>query len=288
MKARTTFHGLEAEVLSLSKKGDGSHRVLKVMHEGRPLILKCYGLKVGPLHAALRQYGVRLIIGKSAYSVAGRFNTERRVLELWRREGFDVPGISAPSFLSEIAQPCLALEWIPGPTLASVLRSPDESLGRKRELIEKFAQVMGKRHERAIALREPSFMFEHPTFNHVIVSGDRLVHFDFEIAFTQKNNIERIARHELAGFLYAMPRSNREHFPCLLEALVTAYPDRARIKQALTELKAFGTVPLLGWLEVFQKYFRFFKRYKKISAEAGALDALLAAQAGQQNYNRCD
>ncbi|MEI6125856.1 MAG: hypothetical protein WCQ99_04805 [Pseudomonadota bacterium] len=288
MKARTMFHGLEAEVLSLSRKGDGNHRVLKVLYEGRPLILKCYGLKVGRLRAALRQYGVRLLIGKSAYSVEGRFQTERRVLELWRREGFDVPRVSTPAFLSKINQPCLALEWISGPTLAGVLRSPEESLDRKKELIKKFAQAMGERHERALSLREPQFMFEHPTFNHVIVSGDRLVHFDFEIAFTQKNNIERIARHEIAGFLYAMPRSNREHFPCLLESLVTAYPDRPRIKQTLTELKTFGTVPLLGWLELFQKYFRFFKRYKKISDEAGSLDTLLAAEAGQENYKRCN
>jgi tRNA A-37 threonylcarbamoyl transferase component Bud32 len=275
MHEHILFHGREAEVLSLSKKGDGTHRVLKLLYKGTPLILKCYGLKTGRLQAALRQYGVRLIIGKSAYSVAGRFHTESEVLALWRREGFDVPGVLSPDFLSDIRQPCLAMEWIPGPTLAAMLRSTEISLDRKKELVAQFAGVMGRRHDRAIAIKEPRLIFEHPTFNHVIVSGDRLVHFDFEIAFTAAGNIERVVRHELAGFLFALPRSHREHFPLLLETLVVSYPDRSRMQQALQELQKYGTVPLLGWLEIFQKYFRLFKRYKKVAAETAMLESLV-------------
>lgn len=275
MKERITFHGLEAEVLSLSKKGDGTHRVLKVVYEGKPLVLKCYGLKTGRLQAFLRQYGVRLLIGKSAYSVEGRFHTEGEVLKLWRREGFDVPELFTPQFLDDIPQPCLALEWVPGSTLASVLRSPEASLDQKQALICRFADVMGRRHRRAIETGEPRLIFEHPTFNHIIVAGERLVHFDFEIAFTLKQNVERLVRHELGGFLYAMPRSHREHSPKLLETFVGAYPHRPRMKQVLSELRQYGTVPLAGWLELFQKCFRYFTRYNKIAEAARILDTSL-------------
>jgi len=280
MKTSFAIAGLDASVLGLSKNGDGTHQVLRVQYEGNPIVLKCYGLKVTRLSAVLRQHGVRLLIGKSAYTAKRRCKTEREVLALWRREGFDVPELLAPAFLSKISQPCLAMAWIPGQTLAAVFRGNETPLERKQELLARFAQEMYKRHERALALREPRLMYEHPTFTHIIASGDRLVHYDFEITFTHKNNIDRLIRHEIAGFFSSLPRSNSEHFPELLNVLVSAYPGRERMAKTLTELKTFGTVPLLGWLEVFQKYFSFFSRYKKRAAETETLERLIRLTQG--------
>ena len=87
------FLGMKAEVLAMSKRGDGTHRVLKVDYQGEPVVVKCYGLKGSWLQALSRQFGSRLLLGKSTYTARGRQNTERAVLELWRREGFDVPRV---------------------------------------------------------------------------------------------------------------------------------------------------------------------------------------------------
>ena len=276
MKTPTTFHGYEAHVLSISENGDGTHRVLTIEHEGAPLAIKCYGRKTGRLQAALRQYGVRHIIGKSDYSTNGRFQTERSVLKLWRSLGFDVPEILSPDFLAGIQQPCLALEWISGPTLAEVVRDPETPLEHKQELIARFAAITGKRHEEALRLREPRLLFEHPTFSHVFVSNERLVHFDFELVFTRTDCVERTIRHETAGFLKAVLRADSAISAELMQSFIAAYPDKHRIKKIVYDLQRFGTVPFLGWMEKFPGFFSLSKRYRIMAKKARGLEKLIA------------
>jgi hypothetical protein len=266
LKNQTTFLGMKAEVLAMSKRGDGSHRVLKVDYRGEPVVVKCYGLKGSRLQALSRQFGSRLLLGKSTYTARGRRRTERSVLDLWQREGFDVPGVRDIDVLAGAGQPCLAME--------KLIRSADVPRVRKQELIARFAETSGRRHDRAIALSEPALVFKHPTFSHIIVSGDRLVHFDFEQALTHKSGIERYIRHEIAGFLHALPRADRGLFLDLFTAFSTHYPDRQRLDMVISELQRFGTVPLARWLEPFGGLFLRFKRYKKMAGLARAFAAM--------------
>ena len=272
-KNYTTFLGMKAEVLAMSKRGDGSHRVLKIDYRGEPAVVKCYGLKGSRLQALSRQFGSRLLLGKSTYTARGRYATERTVLELWRREGFDVPRVLDIPELAGAGQPCLAMEFVPGELMSKVIRSADEPLARKKELVARFAETAGRRHSRALELAEPGLVFKHPTFSHIIVSGERLVHFDFEQALTHKSGIERYIRHEIAGFLHALPRADRELFLDLFTAFSTHYPDRQRLDMVISELQRFGTVPLAAWLEPFGGLFLRFKRYKKMAGLARAFAA---------------
>ncbi|MCJ7616368.1 MAG: hypothetical protein MUO43_07515 [Desulfobacterales bacterium] len=251
-----------AEVLDVSTRGDGHHRVLKVIHKERPLVLKCYGLKRSRIRTIIKQFGYFMVEGKSSFSASGRCKTEREVLELWRSEGFDVPQLFFPDFLSNISIPCLAMEWIPGKTLAEVFQDCEIPLSRKKELIERFAGVLGNRHKRALKLQDYRFIFGHPTFSHVMLSGDRMVHFDFEIVY-RKGHMESIIRREISGFIYSLAKSSKSQFPDLLKTLVSAYPDYSRIGLALNELQRYGAVPVMGWLKIYFKYFNRSKRYRR-------------------------
>ena len=264
---------MQAEVLAMSKRGDGSHRVLKINYRGEPLVVKCYGLKGSRLQALSRQFGSRLLLGKSTYTAQGRRNTERSVLELWRREGFDVPAVRDIDLQGTAGQPCLALEWVSGVLMSKLIRADDVPRSRKLDLVARFAETAGRRHSRAIELSEPGLIFKHPTFSHIIVSDGRLVHFDFEQALTHRKGIERYIRHEIAGFLHALPRADRELFLDLFTAFSTHYPDRQRLDMVISELQRFGTVPLAPWLEPFGALFLRFKRYKKIAGLARAFAA---------------
>ncbi len=264
----TTFLGMPAEVLAASKRGDGTHRVLKVDFQGTPLVLKCYGLKGSRLQALLRQFGSRLLLGKSTYTSRGRYATERAVLELWRREGFDAPAVLDLALLEKAGQPCLAMEFVPGELLSKLIRAEDVALVRKKELVARFAEIAGRRHARALELSEPGLVFKHPTFSHVIVSGERLFHFDFEQALTHAGSIERYIRHEIAGFLHALPRSDTALFTELFSAFSASYPDRQRLALVIAELQRFGTVPLAAWLEPLGFLFMRFKRYRKMAGLA--------------------
>jgi tRNA A-37 threonylcarbamoyl transferase component Bud32 len=272
-KKHTAFLGMKAEVLATSKRGDGSHRVLKIDYRGEPIVVKCYGLKGGRLQALSRQFGSRLLLGKSTYTARGRCATERAVLELWRREGFGVPEVRNIDLPGTAGQPCLAMEWVPGPLLSKIIRAADEPLTGKKKLIAVFAETAGRRHARALELREPGLIFKHPTFSHIIVSDGRLVHFDFEQALTHAGSIERYIRHEIAGFLHALPRADRELFFELFAAFSSSYPDRQRLDMVISELQRFGTVPLAAWLEPFGSLFLCFKRYKKMAGLARSFAA---------------
>jgi hypothetical protein len=254
---------MQAEVLDISRRGDGRHRVVKVVHNGAPLVLKLYGLKRGRLQTVIRQFFEGLGGAKSSFSVFGRMQTERAVLDLWRREGFAVPKLIYPDFLSRIPQPCLAMEWIPGKTLADVLKSSEVSLSHKQELVEKFVRVMGKRHARALELQDIRLIPEHPTFAHIFVAEDRLVQYDFEIVFTAKRDLVRVVRYELGRLLYSLEKLSKEQFPILVQTLAAAYPDRMLLDRVMDDLLKFGTIPITGWLEKFPFFFRLSKKYRK-------------------------
>lgn len=238
----------QAELLDVSDRGDGRHRVLKVEHQGEVYILKCYGLKRSRFRTALRQFGSLYLVGKSSISPKARMETEQKTLSLWRREGFDAPkayGVDAPQYA-----PCLGMEYVKGPLLSQVFQDPQQPMERKLDLMTRFAKKLCERHARALTLNEPGLLFEHPTFTHVILSNDRFVCFDFEIVFTWKKDLQRLVRREIAGFCRSLVRrASEDQGQSLINAFVAAYPKRSDIERMNQELKQYGSVPVLKILD---------------------------------------
>ena len=253
----------QARVLNVSKRGDGRQRIIKVPYGQRFLILKCYGLKRSRLRAFFREFGSRAVVRKSSITARSRHDTELAVLALWKREGFDVPAVYPLPVLPKGFPCCTAMEWIPGPTIATVLQDKGTSLARKREIITRYAGMWGKRHARALELREPRLLQENPTLSHVFFSDNRLVHFDFEIVFTRKNDLERLVRREIAGVLESMAKTSGDDFTPLLDTLLENYPDLSHFRKTAWEIFHYGTVPMLGWTAGLHRFTRKRKRYRK-------------------------
>lgn len=271
VKTPLTVWDCEAEILSSNKKGDGTHRVLKINDNGTPLVLKCYGRTRSRIESVLKLCGIRLLVGKTSTSARGRYLTEQAVLSLLDREGFAVPKIRSFHRTLASSQLCLALEWIPGCTLAEIVRSEKQSLEAKQELLSRCGTDMRQRHDRAIALCEPRLVFEHPSLHHVIVSNGRLVYTDFEITYCRSEDIERLARREIAGFLYSLARANWLLFQPLFKAFTQGYGDSARLEAMVNELRRYGTVPVAGWLTRLSFLFRIKRRHRRIAAAANRL-----------------
>lgn len=271
--------GRAVEILSANKKGDGTHRVLKVNDNGTPIVLKCYGRTRSRIEAALKFFGVRLVVGKTATSARARQATERAVLGLLKQEGFSVPEILSPEWIRDIRQPCLALEWIPGRSLAEIVRSAQESLEIKECLLSECGTKMRQRHDRAVALQEPRLVFEHPSLHHVLVSDGRLVYTDFEITYRRGRDIERIAQREIAGFLYSLARAQWALFQPLFIAFSEGYGNAVRLRAMIRELRKYGTVPVAGWAALFPIIFRATRRHRRIAAAARSLRVLSASDA---------
>ena len=235
------------------------------MDGSTPLVLKLYGRKRSDLSTGLRNYLSLFDVGQSSFSTHARFQTEREVLALWQREGFDVPEVYSPAFLAGFDQPCTAMEWIPGQTLTKLIHDTTIPLDRKKEVISRFCQEMAGRHERALGRQEVRLLLFHPNLSRILVSNDRLVYLDFEVVYTPKTDLERIAGKEIAGFLYALARcAPRQQLHSLMECFIKAYPDKARMAFVLEELRRFGTIPVYGWLKLFPFMFSFYSKVPKV------------------------
>jgi len=253
----------EAQVLNTSRRGDGRQRVMKVVHHEKFVVLKCYGLKRTRLKVLFRQLGSLFLVRKSSITAKARHATELDVLALWKREGFDVPEIYPLPEIPQNIPYCIAMEWIPCPTVAEVLQDDKKSLAFKKEVIARYARVWGKRHALALKLGEPRLLQENPTLSHVFVSRDRLVHFDFEMVFTRKKDLKRLVRREIVGILRSMSKASGDSFSPLLDTLLDAYPDLSYFRQTARELLLYGTVPVMGWTAIFHRLTRRKKRYRK-------------------------
>lgn len=250
----------QAEVLDVSRRGDGRQRVLKVEHEGRPLVLKCYGLKRSRMRVVARQFGSLFLVGKSSIRAEARRATELDVLRLWDEEGFGVPEVyDLPGLPDDV--PCIAMEYIPAPTVNDLLKDPARPLEVKQKIISRYAEVWSRRHARAVQLREPRLLLENPTLDHVFVHGMRMVHFDFEIVFTRTTDLERLARREIAGILWSMAKMSGSDFSPLLDAVLTAYPDHTLFEQTANDLLTYGNVPVIGWTAWLSRLTRNRERY---------------------------
>jgi len=252
-----------AQTLNISRRGDGRQRVIKVAHDEKFVVLKYYGLKRSRLTVLFRQLGSLFLVRKSSITAKARHDTELDVLALWKREGFDVPEIYPLPELPQNIPYCIAMEWIPWPTVAEVLQDDQKSLAFKKEVIARYARVWGKRHAHALELGEPRLLQEHPTLSHVFVSRDRLVHFDFEIVFTREKDLERLVRREIVGILRSMAKTSGDSFYPLLDTLLDVYPDLSHFRQTACELLRYGTVPVVGWTAMFHRLMRRKKRYSK-------------------------
>lgn len=200
--------GCDATLLASGARGDGRHFVVRTRIDGRDLVVKLYGRKRDAVRDFLRDLGQRLLVGKSGVRADRRAATERRVLALWRREGFDVPqlieGVRLPA---GIRQPSVVMEYVPGRTLDALVADASVALEVKRRIVTRLAREVARRHARARELREPLLVQLHASLGHVLhVAGDergppeRLVTFDFEVAFTRRRGLETKLRRELTHY----------------------------------------------------------------------------------------
>jgi hypothetical protein len=227
-------NGLDATVLASGARGDGRHHVLRARIGGRDVVVKLYGRKRSATRDVLRDLGQRLFVGKSGVRADRRAATERRVLETWRREGFDVPALVEGVVLPpQIVQPSVVMEFVPGRLFDECIADPALPLAEKSRLVTRIALDLARRHARARALREPLLIQVHATLRHVLhvapaagaavvapaagaavvapaagaavagqpaSSDERLVTFDFEVAWTRRHGLDAMARQEFTHY----------------------------------------------------------------------------------------
>ena len=131
--------------------------------------------------------------------------------------------------------PALVLEWIGGRSMRDVLHCKETSTETKQKIVSRLAEVCHRRHVLATDRRDPRFVMEHPTFAHILVDGERLVHIDFEMVFTRKRRIDALIDREIISFLRALSKLEPTLFATLFDSFINAYPQRSRLEQLVRD-----------------------------------------------------
>ena len=169
-----------------------------------PVLQKVYLARHGAIRGALRTLLMTLFSGKSGASPLARWRTERAVLAHWAELGFDAPRDLSPQFPGLAREGVAVLEFVEGRVLLKLLAATRLARPKRDALLVRFATEWSRRHGAAIDTGDTLLVQEHGGFEHVMVTPDRLVTFDFEQIHRAGRDVRRLVAREVAGYLRSL------------------------------------------------------------------------------------
>lgn len=219
----------------------------------RSAVVKCFGPRSGLLNMFLRNVG-NFFTGRTGVGTWRRFKTERRAIEAWRQSGFGTFNIilDLPEQFKD--KPWLVTEFADGIKLDQFLA--DQSVGqpRKDQVMTKFWEQTAKRQRLALQNRKRLLIPSNPNLKHVmLMPGDELLTFDFEVAFVRFASVKTLIGRELAGYVRSMRNFlNTEQFNHSLKVMVQAYPEPTFLNYVKRVDKSPN--PLIRFCQIISKF----------------------------------
>jgi hypothetical protein len=220
--------GIEAICLDRSVRGGGRHGVFLLKSPQNQWVVKIYHHKRGPLQrffSGLENY----FAGRSPLDPRARFSTEKKTLDIWQENGFEVFRRLSRAPSVTIDFPHLAFEFVCGRTLKEYFL--DSAIGKADKLntFERFLPEWSRRHAVALKTRNHYLIQERATLQHVFMSAEdgRLIYYDFEIVYTPRHSLPAIIAREIAGYIRSLfSVVPRDDFNDYLNILIRDYPHR--------------------------------------------------------------
>jgi len=191
-------------------------------------VLKVYYGSRSMWEMVAKSFGNVVFEGQTSYMPRTRLEMERECLALWRKHGFRVFGTYDDV---EVRAPdCppggyLLLEYVDAPKLIDHMRDASLPFEERLATWRRFLPEWGRRHEIAVREREPRLVHENGDTKHVMLHGDELLWFDFEMVFRSRSRVEEYVGHEIIQYIWNLLRAlpPELHEP-LLAATVEDYP----------------------------------------------------------------
>ncbi len=179
----------------------GGHAVLKVYYGSRPM-----------WETVAKSVGNVVFEGQTSYMPRTRLAVERECLDLWHHHGFrvferyDDVEVRAPESQCPPGG-YLLTEYVDAPKLIDHMR--DESVPEDERFAtwRRFLPEWARRHEIAVAEREPRLIHENGDCKHVMLLGDEFLYFDFEMVYRARGRVEEYVGHEIVQFVWQLLRN---------------------------------------------------------------------------------
>lgn len=224
-------------LLDASARGSGWNSVWLLTAGERQMVLKVYGRRRTRVREWMTDFS-HLTSGRTGYTARARRETEARCLLLWSQAGFDVPALQmTPPDFPPLPVPFLLMEFIPGPPLSRLLADPGTPQTAREAVFRRYLVELSTRHAAALERQEAAFLQEHPALDHVLVSDNRLVTFDLEVAYTTRHGIDGCVTAEIAGLIRSLFKAlPAEEAGRYLQLMVESYPVRSRLERVHGDL----------------------------------------------------
>ena len=221
------FNGM---LLDRSYHGKGLHRTYLINfgddEEPDLAVVKCFGPRSGPFNVFLRSLA-NFFTGRTGVYAKRRYKTERKIITVWRENGFGTFTI-----IDELPEQFKGRLWLvtqfaDGVTLDAFLA--DQSVGqpRKDAVMTCFWAQTARRQALALSKRQRRLIPSNPSLKHVmLMPNDEMLFFDFEVAFVRFTSIKTLIGRELTGYVRSMRRVlNTEQFNHNLKVMVQVFPE---------------------------------------------------------------
>lgn len=200
----------------------------KVPFRDRWAVLKVYYGSRSRLGYAYKTFVHVCFENHTSLMPKARRRVEAECLELWRSCGFRVFGTYDDVTVEGLPEGGYTLfEYVPGTRFQEYFAEPTHSLDDKLAMWRRFLDEWHRRHRMAIERREPRLAHENGSLEHVLIHGDELVYFDFEMAFRSRRRVKEFVAREILAFLKSLGRCvGSEQWDALLEETVRSYASR--------------------------------------------------------------
>jgi hypothetical protein len=207
----------------------------KVPFRGGFAVVKVYYGSRGRWRTFLKSFENVVFAGQTSYQPKTRLRIERECLALWRQHGFRVYGTYDDVAVDAPQCPpggYTVFEYRAGPKLVEVLRDERLEVRARLDVFARFLAEWARRHELAIALREPRLVHENGDGKHVLVFPDELLWFDFEMIGRSRAAVPQQVSHEIIQYLWFLSKSVPALERRLLEETALRYPKTDRLREA--------------------------------------------------------
>lgn len=208
----------------------------KVPFRGGWAVLKLYYGSRSRFRYVYKSVGNVWFANQTSMMPRTRRRVELECIHLWRDAGFRVFDTYEDVVVEGLPRGGYTMfEWVDGLKLADYLEDPSQPLADKLALWRRFLPEWHRRHQLAIERGEPRFVHENGDLKHVMIYGDELVYFDFEMVFRSRRRVREFVAREILSYLKSLgKRVGAELWPEFLREVVEHYPDRDLLKYTHT------------------------------------------------------
>lgn len=177
----------------------GGWAVLKVYYGSRPM-----------WETVAKSVGNVVFEGQTSYMPRTRLAVERECMDLWSRHGFRV--FERYDDVEVRAPQCppggyLLMEYVEAPKLIDHMRDERLTVDERFATWRRFLPEWARRHQIAVAEREPRLIHENGDCKHVMLLGDEFLWFDFEMVYRSRDRVEEYVGHEIVQFVWQLLRN---------------------------------------------------------------------------------